>query len=295
MPKARAVNTQKYILEPDPAATVSFIVRSRKTGRIVSRKEVFETDLSRARDWKRVSAAAGPLKLCVEGDSWVNLLWPFSGMERTFADYLEARYPTNNLGWPGDLLYDLYFDKDYEAPIKSNTFDWFILSGGGNEIIGAGALKDFLRARDECQDPQQATDCLKIDAVNMAMSNIDTLYRLIAKEVMVWSSRTKIATHSYAYARPRQNGRWLGRAFLNKGYSLTRDKLIIEKIIAYLVDRFHDLLLKIATDNRERFFVVDVRDCVGSRWQDEIHPSATAASDIANAFESIFENAAVAA
>lgn len=295
MAKTPTANTQKYILEPDPAATASFIVRSRKTGKIVSRKEVFETDLKGARDWKRILPAADAIKLCVEGDSWVNLLWPLSGMERTFADFLEARYPTTNLGWPGDLLHDLYFDKDYEAPIKSNIFDWFILSGGGNEIIGAGALKDFLRARDECQDPQQATDCLKIDAVDTAMSNIASLYRLIAGEVMVWSSRTKIVTHSYAYARPRQNGRWLGRAFLNKGYSLTADKVIVDRIIGYLVDRFHGLLLDVASDHSKRFFVVDVRDRVGDRWQDEIHPSAKAASDIAGAFEDAFRNAGAAA
>lgn len=295
MSKSPDAPTLKYILEPDPAASASFIVSSRETGRLVSRREVFETDLREQRNWAEVSSAAGATRLCIEGDSWVNLLWPFSGMERTFADYLGARYPTANLGWPGDLLHDLYFDKDYEDPIRSNTFDWFILSGGGNEMIGAGALKDFLRARDECENPVEATDCLKIDAVDMAMSNIQSLYRLIADEVVAWSSATKIVTHSYAYAKPRRNGQWLGRAFLNKGYSLTADKAVIDKIIGYLVDRFHDLLLDVAAGHRGRFFVVDVRDRVGDRWQDEIHPNAEAASDIADAFENAFQNVAVTA
>ena len=75
--------------------------------------------------------------IVARGDSWFlhPLLWET-------IDWLRGGYAIHSFDWPGDTLDDILADKsNWQAAIQDDTADIFMLSGGGNNVIGGGAIK----------------------------------------------------------------------------------------------------------------------------------------------------------
>jgi hypothetical protein len=233
-------------------------------------------------------------KVLVEGDSWANILYPWSeffGYNEAFPNFIERdpRFYYNNVGWPGDTLENIVErslspnpedpDKGLYVPIRSGIFDFLIFSGGGNDFLGGGELKKFLKPyRAGVSDSWECLDKEKVDEV---YSRVTSLYRKIIKLVNVSSPHTHIFVHGYDHAVPRSGGRWLGTPFSSMGY--TPEAKICRDIIASLVDRMYDTLEAIASSN-DRVHVVNVRGLCHNNWHDELHPNRPAAKAIADKF-----------
>lgn len=233
-------------------------------------------------------------KVIVEGDSWANILYPWSeffGYNEAFPNFIERdpRFYYNNVGWPGDTLENIVQrsldpnpaepDKGLYVPIRSGIFDFLIFSGGGNDFLGGGELKKFLkRYRSGVTDPWECIDKKKVDDV---YKRVSSLYLKIIKFVNVSSPHTDIFLHGYDHAIPRSGGRWLGTPFSSMGY--TPEAKICRDIIASLVDRMYDTLEDIASSN-DKVHVVNVRGLCQNNWHDELHPNRPAAKAIADKF-----------
>lgn len=225
-----------------------------------------------------------PYKLCSEGDSWINILWPLSaaaGYNETFVDIIErdSRFYINNIGWPGDEFSDIVAKKQYKAPIQSGIFDFFVLSGGGNDFLGGGRLSKFITPFDGHSDDPEAY--IRTDRLRSIFEDVEDGYHKIIRDVQTWSPKTHIFLHGYDHAIPRPDGPWMGRPFSALGFDVA--SALPRKIIKYLVDEFYKLLRGIAA-RHAKVHLIDARGCLKGHWHDELHPDRIAAEKVAVKF-----------
>ncbi|WP_029059162.1 hypothetical protein [Stappia stellulata] len=245
-----------------------------------------------------IAPGAGQLRVCAEGDSWINILWPWSsafGYEKTFFDVIEgdSAYYTRSVGYPGDTLADMLAARDYRQLLASGTFDCFIFSGGGNDVLGGAALSRLLRDRPATGAAATPAGCIDPAALAAAVSDLAKGYDFIARDVTAADPDVKMLVHGYDYPRPVAGEPWLGVPFAARGYDLVADKDLIEAILMHLVDAFYDMLATIAASHAH-VEVVDLRTIVAGRWNDELHPKETASLDLAAEFTRRMPTAPVA-
>ncbi|KSV61291.1 hypothetical protein N182_37990 [Sinorhizobium sp. GL2] len=220
----------------------------------------------------------------------MNILYEISryfGYQQTFFDIIEKKYYARSVAWPGHTFEQMLLERDYRSLVGSGTFDFFIFSGGGNDLLGGGALTQFLRHRGDVSgaDPKKY---LRMDLVTGVLRRVEDGYQAIAEDVRVLSrpKNTRMLVHGYDVPTPRRDGVWLGGPFTRRGFDLTKDKHLINDILTYLVNQLYEVLHRVAK-KKKNVTVVDLRGCVAGRWNDELHPKKAASIDIAARFTAI--------
>ena len=278
MPKNQTFgNTMVFEKHPD----VALVYRLFSKGRLIEPQREFATD--RLRTEFETAASAKGVKLCADGDSWINILWPMSsafGHEKTFFDVLEESYFSNSAAWPGDTFEEILQEKDYLTLIRSGIYDFFIFSGGGNDVLGGSALVKLLKRKDAGGNSSDPTKYLNNSDVERVLSSIKAGYLNISNDVKEQSKKTMMFVHGYDYPVPVKGEPWLAKPFEKRGYDLQVDKVLISDILGNLVDRFYSTLGQVA-DNAENVKVINLRGIVNGRWNDELHPKKEASEDIA--------------
>jgi hypothetical protein len=275
---------QEVRLVPQGDAGFDFKIVDADNGRELTSAEVEELQAlyppPQAAKTRSMSAAS--VKLCGEGDSWLNLLSHISGFPKTLFDILGETFPTRNIAKPGDTFETVFAEKQYKSVLGSGLYRVFVFSAGGNDFLGGGSLAALLKHKSQGGGSGDPADYINETQLQKVLTKLDKGYRAVAREAKLFEPRILMLTHGYDYALPRKNGKWLGTAMKSKGYA--HDDPISPKIIAFLVDRFNDMLKAVDAD-----FVhvrhVNVRGTVAGRWHDELHPKEPAARDIAKLFE----------
>jgi lysophospholipase L1-like esterase len=271
-------------LIPDADDALAFKIVDADTGEELTRAEVEELQavLPPPQAAKTKSMAAQSVKLCGEGDSWLNLLSHISGFPKTLFDVLGETFPTRNLAFPGDTLGGILAHKDYESVLKSGLYRVFVFSAGGNDFIGGGGLASLLKRKSEGHGSSNPVDYVDQVKVSQVFAKLEQSYRLVAMQAKQFEPRILMLIHGYDYALPRKNGKWLGKQMAARGYA--HDEPLAPKIIAHLVDTFNEMLKRVDADFAHVRHV-NVRGTVNGRWHDELHPKEAAARDIAKLFE----------
>lgn len=261
--------------------------------RILSRSEfyrMFGDELATAFDEGRVAAkSAERIPILIEGDSWTNLLWPLSaafGFERNFCDVIELEQDSDveNRGWPGDTLENIVAEKQYEALLKAGQREFFIFSAAGNDVLGGGSLKKFVRNRAAIDPGEPVENWIITSEMNEALRRITLGYRTVARECDEWTQgKTRMLVHGYDYPVAREDGVWLGRPFGELGYDLASDRAVIDQILRHLVDKLYATLHAVAALH-PIVKVINLRELVAGRWTDELHTEREASEDIAAEF-----------
>ncbi|WP_331371519.1 hypothetical protein [Sinorhizobium chiapasense] len=284
--------TASVFLEKDPGICLVYHVKDAQGRYLTDERAVRALQSSALPADTNYARKAGGIRICADGDSWINILWPLSalaGYAPTFFDILEGRYYAQNVAYPGDTFEQMRQKKDYRQLVKSASFDFFIFSGGGNDILGGGALTELLRPRTS-GTPGDPRSFLRLDVLDRKVRSLEDGYNEIARDVAILSTpkRTQMLVHGYDVPKPVANGPWLGQPFTRRGFSLTGDGALIEGILTYLVDRLYDMLERIerAQDN---VTVVRLKDVVQGRWNDELHPRKAASQDLAQKFVAVME------
>ena len=299
MPKAKSAPAKQAVanlrLEKNPSICLVYDVYDSR-GKALAPKQVYDEYLIEERtSWRRQSMkeAVGP-KICADGDSWINILWPFSallGHQKTFFDVIQEDYRTTDVAYPGDTFQQMLLEKDYRGPIGSGIFDFFIFSGGGNDVLGGGALVELLRWKTDGGGSTDPKRYLFLPLLKSALDGLRAGYLEIADDVKAKSTnKTHMLVHGYDYPIPRPDGVWIGKPFHSKGYDLRRDKELIAAILKHLVDQFYSMLEGVAR-SRRNVTVVNLRNVCAGRWNDELHPKAAASKDFSMKFRSIIDTA----
>lgn len=273
----KAALADSISLVPDPKRPMGFQVKRTKRSR-------FSEELLLRMALRDSAPRSGNLdvRILAEGDSWCNLLYPISGYPKTLVDVLSEDYYTVNLGWPGDTFEKILREQQdrYKQALQANTFDYFILSAGGNDFFTA--LAKFTRRADQGGSSTDPKDYIKPE-FDRFLTTIAGWYRGVARQVTTWTTRTTLLLHGYDYAIPKPGGVFLGRRFEALGYRIAGG--MPKKIVKEAIDRYYATLNAVAVDASRRVKVVDCRDVVGTRWHDELHATTAGAGDVAAQFK----------
>jgi hypothetical protein len=216
----------------------------------------------------------GP-KIVSEGDSW--FLCPY---QKDIIDYLtfDDGYDlaVSSLEAAGDTLETIVRSGQYMQAIPEQNASIFLFSGGGNDVLGGGRLKEYLRDYDPTLSPAEHL----LPNFSTLLDHIMALYDQVLVNVRSLSDDVLIICHGYDRALP-NNQRWLGKPMIERGIM---DRGFQAAIIAEMIDQFNERL-KLLTDSVLNASYLDLRGLVGpNRWVDEIHPTAAAFGDIAARF-----------
>lgn len=202
------------------------------------------------------------LRVVAEGDSWFQ--YPF--LIEDVIDHLFDRWAIYCVSAAGDLLRDMARQDEITAAVVSQKPHVLLLSAGGNDVLGGGALQRYLKPfAPGLTAPQYVTT----DFDDLLNASLAIYAGLIEKALTAGAGRVVLHCYDYAIA---QDGRWLGRPMRSIGI---QNKTLQRAIVRVLIDRFHDGLRKMARRFPERVVIADTRGCVpDSEWYDELHPTS---------------------
>jgi lysophospholipase L1-like esterase len=231
-----------------------------------------------------LEAAAAPIKILAEGDSWFNL--PNLFMPKDAVDILRETYTVSSVAMWGDTLENMLEQKQYVQKLESGNFRHFLFSGGGNDVLGS--IGRYVKTRTPGDtDPTHAPDYVK-PTFATKVKNIIAGYEELADDVrQARGSRTVLYVHGYANAVPKPGGKYLGKRLGALGFDPATVGPLAAAIVAHMVGMFNTALQRFAAA-RANIAYVDLRTRVkiATDWHsDEIHPSAKGARKVAGAFD----------
>lgn len=229
---------------------------------------------------RRIREGYNGIRIVSEGDSW----FQYPILLDDVIDNLSETYAIYSLGGAGHLLADMVAEDELTAAIADERPDVFLLSGGGNDLLGEGMLKNLLHP---FQAGRPARNYLN-QRFEQELDQLETLYEGVFTRLTRRFPRLKILCHGYDHAIPNK-GRWLGRPM--QSLKITDRKLQAE-IVSVLIDRFNTMLQKLAGSFPGAVHYVDCRGLVGTnRWDDELHPTNAGFQMVAAAFNSVIQQA----
>lgn len=227
------------------------------------------------------SGYKGPV-IVSEGDSWFQ--YPLK-LEDVI-DHLMGRYAVRSLDAAGDTLQNMFNEKEYLPAIQETRASVFLFSGGGNDVLGGGNLKEHLRDFDPALKPADHLLPSYREVLDHAISLYDRIFRSVE------DGPGDVLTICHGYDRPVPNsGKWLGRPMEERGIT---DRAFQKRITDRMVDSFN-ARLKLLADAFPHVTYLDLRDVVGadpSRWDDELHPTSKAFGDVADRFNAVIQASA---
>ncbi|MCH9686663.1 MAG: SGNH/GDSL hydrolase family protein [Deltaproteobacteria bacterium] len=221
---------------------------------------------------KRARGFSG-VTLVTEGDSW----FQFPTTRQDVIDHLFERDDFNpySLGYAGDWLSNIVRHHEYYNAIHHYRPQVFLLSGGGNDMLGKGRLKWLLHPFAAGRAPEDYFGA----SMQRALDDLERLYRFVFDELTHNFPELLIVGHGYDYGTP-DNGRWLGKPMATIGI---HDPQLQRAIVHALMDRFNAMRIRVASDY-DRVVHVDIRGRVDD-WGDELHPTSKGFAVVASAFD----------
>ena len=214
-----------------------------------------------------------------EGDSWMNL--PYLLDWKAIGDSLKYRnkYKVRNIGKWGHTIDEMVKRKQYMHVIDDKQPDYYIFSGGGNDLQdklkAGGIVKNF--------DPELSADeYLTTDGLE-AISQIEELYREMVAEITLTFPNVKIFTHSYDYPRPLLGkGKFLGKHLRDRGIP----DALMSPILNHIMKLLDMSIKKVVNEFDPSVFHVD---CMGATepflWRNDFHPNNEGFNKLAELFE----------
>lgn len=207
---------------------------------------------------------SGPI-IVSEGDSW----FQFPVLLDDIIDVLTEDLAILSLGAAGDHLADMVIQNEYTEAIRENNAHYFLISGGGNDLLGGGNLWNYLLTyEDGMADPE---DMIATEQFDRFLAKIKQFYVRIVEDLVTQFPALKIIGHGYDRPLPREKGPWIGPSLASRGIP----KRHWNDVIGLVIDRFNDMLGEVQAQFPQKFFYIDCRGEVGAQpnsWHDEIHP-----------------------
>lgn len=225
---------------------------------------------------KKVEKGWTGLRIVSEGDSWFQ--YPF--ILKDVIDHLFDEYAIFSLGAAGDLVSDMLDQDEILGAIRSEKPHVFLISGGGNDLLGDGRVKTALhpfKAGRLANDYPNSKFAARLKEVLGA-------YRTIFKQITAEFPALKILCNGYDYAQP-ANGNWLGKPMDDLGI---KDKKLRVDIVQVMIDRFNQGLVDLSKEFPGQVFRVNTVGSVNKdQWRDELHPNRVGCSNVADKFRDL--------
>ena len=229
---------------------------------------------------QRIKKNPNLIRIVSEGDSW----FQYPLLLDDVIDNLFEDYAIFSLGAAGDLLADMIAVDEITDAIQEERPQLFLISGGGNDMVGDERLTTLLHPFAEGRLPVEYPN----DNFNRFLADMENQYRLLFNKVLNLSPDLKILCHGYDWTIP-SNGPWLGKPMKKK--LNIRTKKLQRDIIAIMINQFNTTMEKLTTEFHGSVFYVDCRGVVADKnWHDELHPDNVGYSAVAEKFKSSIED-----
>jgi len=220
----------------------------------------------RHRRYRRmIKAEPDRMRLVSEGDSWFQHPDP---KVLDIIDQLFKKYAIYSLGAGGDRLREYFADKEYKKALVTEQPKIFLLSGGGNDILGKQIKKFLVEEIETGADPQSFLN----EDFFREIKDLGDIYRQVFEEVRDDFPGMQILCHGYDYILPDPEKGWFGKYAGSK----IKEKGDLKKLADFLIDHFNERLAAVA-EPYDHVHFIDLRGVVGTKkdlWHDEIHPNS---------------------
>jgi lysophospholipase L1-like esterase len=261
-------------------------------------------------EWFNIRKSDKPKALIgiAEGDSWFDYApaWISDITLGDLINQLNQRESLNilRIAQAGDTLENMTFGTQADGKFKSKSPqlkktielvqrykpDFFLFSGGGNDIAGPNGLKfePFLNHSKSHLDILRQT---YFDSITNEV--FPEMFEYLINEVIAIKPDIQIFLHGYGYPVPDGRavielagfdfiGPWFEPVLTRKNLSQDQGKIVIHK----LIDTLNDLIAKIAVKYADNVHHIDLRKIIkDSDWENELHLSASGFQKVANEFE----------
>jgi len=268
--------------------------------------------------WKKVKKAKFSKIILAEGDSW----FEYPIFVKDIIDHLNSDkhgYAIYSQAYGGDWLSNILYEHEYIEELSLLKPDVFLISGGGNDLVGSYRLAHFVRDRKNVKtDPitksstfddkiRFANTCFNVEFWGL-LKLLELQYRLLFKSIEASQDNEKfkslrIITQGYDYAIPSSkwgvgivrpitnilidNGRWLKTPLLLRGYQESEEQ---RSIVLGMIEHLNNMLIRVG-QKCTNVYHIDSRGSVDPEtgWYNELHPNSKEFSDIANTFVECIE------
>jgi hypothetical protein len=237
----------------------------------MQRRRAFEDKLAGGYD--------GPI-IVSEGDSW----FQYPILLEDVIDVLMTDFAVRSLDGAGDTLKDMVEEEEYLDAIGVTGASILLFSGGGNDLLAGGHLADHLRDYESTLEVPQLLLPSFEHVLGEALGWFDRLFKSMeGQHPSVW-----VIGHAYDHVVPNA-GPWLGKPMQSRGIV---DRDLQAKLAAYMLDRFHDGLRKLA-NRYPAVTILDNRSAVkAGQWYDELHPNNAGYMAVGTRFKTAIEGLA---
>lgn len=220
-------------------------------------------------------------RIVAEGDSW----FQYPILVKDILDHLYRHYAICSIAEAGDTLENYMVSKDYLKYVKSENPPVFLVSGGGNDILGS-QFRDFLR---EAPDPGDTTLNKYLEPLfHTKLQQLQDWYRVMFNDLIAYNANIRILAHSYDYVIPvdtdiyPKKTSWLGKYMIEKNI---REQDERERLLIHILDQFNDKLKAVIEEFPQNATYIDARKLVNrDSWYDEIHPTNEGFALVADKF-----------
>jgi hypothetical protein len=246
-----------------------------------------------------VVAAAQPLQVFAEGDSWFDYPVPFFG--GGIIPRLEARLgvPILNLAKAGDEVRymlgvterKLLIDQFTRGCPAGGPWDALLFSGGGNDIVD-NPMALWIRDFNAALPPAALIHQARLDA---ALALVRAGYEDLIGLRDSLSPQTHLFFHGYDFAIPDGRGicnlgPWLKPTFDLRGFPTQASAFAVTKI---LLEQFGAMLRSLETSHAKVTFI-NVQGTLTpqpSSWHNELHPGKAGFNSLASLFHQALKTA----
>ena len=220
----------------------------------------------------------GKKSVVAEGDSWFAL--PAFLRVPAIADRIgkDGRFVMENIAHWGHTLRQIIAAQEYARVLQRARPDYFMISGGGNDLQEGLANGSFIYA----YDPARTPDAYLTPAGMAALDEIEKGYQAIFDQVSPAYPTMPVLCFGYDYPRPLVgDGVYIGRHLRAKGIP---DRAM-EPIMDAVIDKLNARIKRVASGYAKAIFL-DCRTVTKpDTWVDDMHPGVDGFKALAAQFE----------
>ncbi len=241
------------------------------------------------RGWVDVEKRAGrkPITIIAEGDSWFRYV-----VGKGIVFYLERLLKTEilNLASPGDEVRQMLSPKQKNrlirelkrGPAKRQKYDYFLFSGGGNDLVG---IDRFYKWLNPYVVGMQAKDVLNKNTMKIAFGLLEMGYEEVIEIRNTHSPKTQLLFNAYDFAIPDGRGvcgkgPWMEPGLVTRNVPVKMRREVVKLFLTEL-----DKLLKRIAKRNQLVTVVQTQGTLAdNEWANELHPKNRGFKKIAKVF-----------
>lgn len=225
---------------------------------------------------------SGKQRIVAEGDSWFNL--PPVIRPKAIADRMKSNgnYKVKNIAYWGHTIETMYSQKEYLEEIDRDRTDYFMLSGGGNDL--QNGLENEENSIIKQYDSDLQLDDYLTNKGDEIFNNIENKYRGILTEITSNFPIIMTFCHGYDYPRPLvDGGKYIGQYLSRK--NIPDD--LMAPIMAEIIDKLNSVVSRVAQEYGDSVNYVNCRTVTEPyTWRDDMHPGSDGFKALAKKFES---------